>query len=48
MKRLDLRLVDELRRYDVGRFQEPIRSALNSVRQTTFNQLRAKHGDRAF
>jgi hypothetical protein len=47
MKRLDPNLVEEVRAFDVGRFQEPIRSALLSVKNATFNELRRKHGDRA-
>lgn len=47
LKDYDPVLVENLRRYNTGRFQEPIRSAMQSVRRETFGSIRERFGDRA-
>jgi hypothetical protein len=47
LKDYDPVLVENLRRYNTGRFQEPIRSAMQSVRRETLESIRERFGERA-
>ena len=40
-------LVENLKRYNTGRFEEPIRSAMQNVRKETLNSIKERFGPKS-